>query len=131
MNQLLFVLDIIPGTLILKTFFMKHLSVITSVLSKVDLQNQDIEDVINHRLRKDKYRTRLNSFQQNSFSPDFETVQTLTTPMPVKGNLQICFSNERSGKIEKLEVPVYSSFLVTCLKGKDCIYKIGISVSLS
>ena len=106
---------------------MKHASVITSVLSKVELANADLEDSINHNLRKEKYK----SFGENSFSPDFEIIQTISAPIPVKGNMQICFCNDRFEKIEKLEVPVYSLFLATCIKGKDCIYKIAVSMSLS
>ena len=110
---------------------MKRLSVITTVLSKIELPKRDLEDAINHRLRKDMYRICSGAFEKSNFSPDFETVQTLTTSIPVKGNLEICFSNDRCGEIEKLEVPVYSSFLATCIKGKDCRFRFGISMSLS
>src|SRR5687768_6643757 len=110
---------------------MKHISGITSVLSKVELPNRDLEDVINHRLRKDKYRFRLNGLDLNSFSSGFETIQTVSTKISVKGNLEICVSKDCLRKKEIVEVPVQSTFLVTCIKGNDCMYKVATSMSLS
>lgn len=110
---------------------MKPLKVITSVLSKVELPDRDIEDIINHRLRKDKYRLYLNGLAQNCFLPGFETIHTSSTQTPVKGNLLIFFSNKSIGKKEKIEVPVQSTFLVTCIKGKDCRFKVGAIMSMS
>ena len=110
---------------------MKHLPVITTVFSNVELPDRDIEAVINNRLRKNKYRLCLNAWDQNIFMPDFEIIQTSSTEIPAKGKLLIFSLNKSLGKKEKLEIPVQSCFLVTCIKGKDCRFKIGASMSMS
>ena len=80
---------------------MKHLSVITSLLSKVEFPSRDIEAIVNHRLRKDKYRLRLNGLMQDCFLPDFENIQASSAEVPVKGNLLIISSNKSLGKKRK------------------------------
>ena len=110
---------------------MKHIPVITSVLSKVELPKKVLEDVINHRLRNNKYNKGVNGMDEHNISPEYENIQTLSTQVPAKGNLQISISNQISGRIEKLEIPVQSCFLVTCIKGNNCTYKVGSVMSLS
>ena len=105
---------------------MKHSSVITSVLTKVELPGKVLEDVINHRTRNQKYNNGSSGLDRHKIA-----IEMLSVQIPVSGNLEIWITNNFSRRTEKLEVPVQTSFLVTCIKDRNCSYSVDNIMSLS
>ena len=110
---------------------MKQSTVITSVLSKIELANPALEEVINYRFRKEQYGIPVTGIEHNLKQNGFETIAHHTVALPIKGTIQICFSKNCNENSRKLELPVRASFLTTYIKGHDKRYRPGISVSLS
>jgi hypothetical protein len=114
-----------------QTFFMNQSMVITSVLSKVELANPALEDVINHRFRKEQYRMPATGIEQYLKLKGFETIVHHTVALPIKGTVHICFSKNCNENSRKPELPVSASFLTTYIKGHEKRYRPGISISLT
>ena len=114
-----------------KTLVMKQSMVITSVSSNIKLPNKTLEKIINHRLRKEKTYLPVTGIDKTYFGRDFETVVTCNSQIVLKGDVLINFYNDQHRGVERIEIPMSSSFLVTCIKGKEGKYRVGISSSLS
>jgi hypothetical protein len=110
---------------------MKHSRVITAVTSQMHLPTVLLEDIVNHRTRTSKYYCPVTGIERNLYCNDLNTIVTYTIETTIKGNLQIEAYNNNSNTIELILVPVASSFLVTCAKGKENKYKMEFCASLN
>jgi hypothetical protein len=110
---------------------MNSSTIITSVLSKVDLHHRDLEDVINFRFRNERFKIPDTGVAAQLRFRDLEPIMTCGAEMPVKGNLHITFSASRSTSPQSMEVPIYSKFFMTCIKIKGGRYEMSLSSSLS
>ena len=110
---------------------MKHSAFITSVLSDIKLPNSQVENIVNYRLRKEKCKPPITGIDHSHVFKQYEAITTYSTQVAIKGSVHICLADSRKGIIERSEIPMTASFLVTCIKGKKGWYKVGISTSLS
>lgn len=109
---------------------MKRTMIITSVISRLQVPASVVEDLVNHRKRKEKYILPVSGIEKNLFFNHFETVLTYTMQASVKGNLQIRFSKNILMD-ETIEIPAISSFLITCMKGREARYHMELCSSLN
>ena len=110
---------------------MKQSMFITSVSSNIKLPNKVLEKIINHRLRNEKYKLPVTGIDKSYFGRDFEPIVSCNSQITLNGDVMIYYCHNGHGEVERLEIPMRSSFLVTCIKGKEGKYRVGISVSLS
>jgi hypothetical protein len=104
-------------------------TIITSVTSKVFLPEASFEKYLNsHRIRN---TTSMKAEKSVSFSKDFETIGTCSTPATVNGVVLIKFASGRNRNTMAIEIPVTTSFLVTCTKSSLGKYRFGFYVSMS
>lgn len=108
---------------------MKRSSIITSVTSKVFLPEASFEKYLNSH--KTNTAISRNAEKASSFSKDFETIGTCSTPARVNGVVLINFANTSKGGIMAIEVPVTTLFLVTCTKSSKGKFRFGFYVSMS
>jgi hypothetical protein len=110
---------------------MEHTRIITGITSQLRLPAMLLEDIVNHRTRTAKYSYPVTGIERSLYCSDLNTILTYTIETTIKGNLQIEAYNNNSNTVELILVPVASSFLVTCAKGKENKYKLEFSTSLN
>jgi len=110
---------------------MKHVPIITSVISGLQIPKKEFEDIINYRLKNEKYKLPTGSVATGLLLRDFEPITTNSAYATLKGNIQIKISNSKYVPITEKKVPVKASFIVTCIKNKSDRYQIGVCSSLS
>jgi hypothetical protein len=71
------------------------------------------------------------NFNDDSLPINFSTITWASTAMPVKGDLQITFRDFSTQNVVRVEVPVDSSFFITCVKDETGNCKVAFSSSLS
>lgn len=111
---------------------MKHTRIITAIsTTQLNLPSIILEDIVNHRTRRTKYNYPVTRIERELYCKDLDVISTYTIQTTIKGNLELECYNNNSAKIEIVEVPVASCFLVTCVKGNEHRYKIKFSSSLN
>ena len=109
---------------------MKRPAIIRSIKSKTAYPRQ-LPESMSQSLRLRQHRIVGSQVNKESFSRAFVNIDWCTAPVPVDGKLEILFSEQRSEVIQKVSLPVQSSFFVTCTKEGDDYYKVCWSCSLS
>ncbi|MGZ8556743.1 MAG: hypothetical protein ACXWWC_00340 [Chitinophagaceae bacterium] len=104
---------------------MKKALAITSVQSQVAFQEKMLVDFVNRNLSSAVIIT------EESFSKDFTSIKWASTNIPANGRLDILFADKEQEKIERIILPVYSSFFITCTKESSGICKVAWCCSLS
>lgn len=110
---------------------MKHTRIITAITSQLYLPSALLEEIVNHRTRKTKYHYPVSNIEKELYCANLDTISTYSIETTIKGDLELECLNDRSAAMETVHVPVASSFLVTCIKGKENSYKVEFSVSLN
>lgn len=110
---------------------MEHTRIITAITSQLRLPASLLEEIVNHRTRTTKYNYPVTGIERSLYCSDLDTIMTYSIETTIKGNLQIEAFNNNSNTLELIMVPVVSSFLATCTKGKDHKYKLEFSTSLN
>lgn len=110
---------------------MKRSTFITSVLSDIKFPGTQLENIVNYRLRKEKSKPPATGIDESIVFREYEAVITYSTQVAIKGIVRICSTDSRKKMIEKCDIPMAASFLVTCIKGKKGAYRVGVSASLS
>lgn len=110
---------------------MRHSLVITSVVSKVPVPAALLEDLVNHRRRRDIYRHPLTGIEAQLFAQSYETIVTCSMQTSVKGLIQIRCWNSRRHTDELMNVPVGTFMLATCVKAREDRYKVELICSLN
>ena len=105
---------------------MKKAFTITSVCSLVQVQRKVLEEIINFRQRKEKYRIPTGG---NFFSKNFENFISCTAQIVGEGRIRIHYAC--SSHLEMMEVPVKPSFLATCIRSHHEPYQLKLITSLS
>lgn len=110
---------------------MKHTRIITAINSQLHLPATLLEDIVNHRTRRTKYHYPVTGIEKELYCADLDTISTYSIETTIKGDLELeCYNNKSAG-METVHVPAASSFLVTCIKGKEDGYKLEFSASLN
>ena len=104
---------------------MKNPLAITSVQSQVAFQEKMLVDFVNRNLSSAVNIT------EDSFSEDFTTIKWASTKIPVNGRLDILSAGKDHEKIERVILPVYSSFFITCTKESTGICRVAWCCSMS
>lgn len=105
---------------------MKKALAITSVQSQVAFQEKMLVDFVNRNLSSAEKIT------VETFSEDFSAINKwASTNIPVNGRLDILFADREQEKIDRIILPVYSSFFITCIKESTGFCKVAWSCSLS
>lgn len=110
---------------------MKQNVIITSVISKVPLPAALLEDLVNHRRRRDKYEPPTTGIEANLFAQSFEPILTCTMQTSVKGLIQIRCWNSRRHTDEVMNVPAGTYMLATCAKAREDRFKVELICSLN
>jgi hypothetical protein len=110
---------------------MKHTRIITDITSKLRLPAALLEDLVNHRTRTTHYHYPVTGIEKDLYCSDLDTISTYSIQTSVKGNLELECFNDDTALFETVYLPVASSFLVTCVKGKEDGYKMELSSSLN
>lgn len=110
---------------------MKHTRTITAINSQLQLPATLLEEIVNHRTRRTKYHYPVTGIEKELYCADMDTISTYSIETTIKGDLELECYNHKSATIEIVYVPTASSFLVTCVKGKENGYKIKFSTSLN
>ena len=110
---------------------MKPARILTAVKSQLRLPQSLLEDIVNHRTRTTRYNYPVSKIEKELYCTDIDIIATYTIQTCVKGTLLLeCYNNDLAA-IEIVHVPVASSFLVTCAKGKEEAFKVEFSASLN
>ena len=104
---------------------MKKSLAIASVESKVTFEEKTLVDFVNRNLSSSETMT------EESFSDDFSTIKWASTNILVHGRLDILFADRDQESIERIILPVYSSFFITCTKENTCICRVAWCCSMS
>jgi hypothetical protein len=110
---------------------MKHTRIITSINSQLQLPSALLEEIVNHRTRKTGYNYPLSGIEKALYCADLDTILTYSIETTIKGDLELKCYNNNSVALETIHVPVASSFLVTCVRGKENGYKVKFNMSLN
>jgi hypothetical protein len=110
---------------------MKHTRIITAINTQLSLPARLLEEIVNHRTRSTQYNYPVTGIEKELYCADLDTISTYSIETTIKGDLELECYNNRSAMTEIVHVPVASSFLVTCTKGKDNGYKVKFSASLN
>jgi hypothetical protein len=110
---------------------MKHTRIITAINSQLHLPAALLEEIVNHRTRKTRYHYPVTGIEKELYCSDLNAISTYSIETTIKGDLELECFNDKSAMIETVHVPVASSFLVTCVKGKEYGYKLKFSLSLN
>jgi len=110
---------------------MMHTRIITSISSQLRLPAALLEEIVNHRTRKTRYNYPASGIERALYCADLDTISTYSIETTVKGDLELECYNNKSVTLETIHVPVASSFLVTCVRGKENSYKLEFSISLN
>jgi hypothetical protein len=110
---------------------MKHTRIITSINSQLQLPSALLEEIVNHRTRRTRYNYPVSGIERALYCADLDTISTYSIETTIKGDLELECYNNQSVALETIHVPVASSFLVTCVKGKESGYKVQFSISLN
>jgi hypothetical protein len=106
---------------------MKQSSIITSVESRITVPQLELSNFyinplsLNSKPKKTK----------RSFSKYFEEIDWSSASSKVEGSIEITYINDGENEIESLILPVTTSFVFTCTKGKDEYYEVAWMISLS
>jgi hypothetical protein len=103
---------------------MKNISVITAIEGNTLFNDRMLVDFVTRNLLY------VEGSQDDALPINFSTIVWASTPISVKGNLQIIFENNDYENIEKV-LPVDSFFFITCTKDEAGICKVAWSCSLS
>src|SRR6266498_2077447 len=110
---------------------MKHTRIITAITSQLRLPATLLEDNVNHRTKTSNYNYPVTGIEKSLYCSDLDTILTYSIETTIKGNLEIEAYDNNSGAVELILVPVASSFLVTCVRGKENKYRVEFSSSLN
>lgn len=104
---------------------MKNPLAITSVQSQVAFQEKMLVDFVNRNLSSAETLT------EESFSDDFLAIKWASTNIPVNGRLDILFADRDQESIDRIILPVYSTFFITCTKESTGICRVAWCCSMS
>lgn len=115
----------------MKIFFMKPTRIITAINNRLSLPATLLEEIVNHRTKKTRFHYPITGIEKELYCADLDTVSTYSIETTIKGDIELECYNKQLAVIENVYVPVASSFLVTCIKGKENGYKVEFSTSLN
>lgn len=104
---------------------MKNRSVIMGVGSSTLYNGKMLVDFVTRNLSS------IEGFPDDSLPVNFLSLAWASTPMPVKGKLEITFEDFNTENIVKVGIPVDSLFFITCTKDETGTCKVAWSSSLS
>ena len=104
---------------------MKSRSVIMAVGSNTLYDGKMLVDFVTHNLSS------IEGSPDDSLPVNFLTLSWASTPMPVKGKLEITFEDFTTENIVRVGIPVDSLFFITCTKDETGSCRVGWSSSLS
>lgn len=111
--------------------FMKHTRIITGINSKIYLREALLEDIVNHRTRRNRYYYPPTGIERDLYCKDLDTISTYSLQTSARGHLELECYNSRSAAIEIIHLPTTSSFVVTFIRGKEGRFKVEFSLSLN
>ena len=104
---------------------------ITTVQTNTRLAKSLIEDHINNMHHAEKSFGRNDNFIGGVLWENFESFTWCCEYSPVKGTIEISFSDLNNSSVKHISIPVETNFGVVCTKQKEKNYKITWSYSLS
>jgi len=111
---------------------MKHTRVITGIAtSQFSLPSAILEDIVNHRTKWTRSNYPVTGIEKDLYCSDLNVISTYSIQTTIKGNIELECYNNKSAKMEIVEVPAAVCLLVTCVKGTEHRYKVELSTSLN
>jgi hypothetical protein len=107
---------------------MKKFLNIRTVKSNIELPKTALEGYINSYTHRNNRKGCVK--EKRTFSNLYENIETKSAHAPVSGNVEIVFY-EDFHESERVQVPVTTGFFFTCIKGRDGVYKMCWSCSMS
>lgn len=104
---------------------MKSRSVIRAVGSNSLYNDKMLVDFVTRNLSS------IEGSPDDALPVNFLTLAWASTPMPVKGKLEIVFEDFNTENIVRVGIPVDSLFFITCTKDETGMCKVAWSSSLS
>lgn len=104
---------------------MKSRSVIRAVGSSTLYNDKMLVDFVTRNLSS------IEGSPDDTLPVNFLTLAWASTPMPVKGDLQIVFEDFTTENIVRISIPVDSLFFITCTRDETGNCRVGWSSSLS
>ena len=106
-------------------------TIITTVETKVNLDEALIEDHINNMHHADKRFEENEKNPSNTLWKNFENLNWCSEHSPAEGTIEITFTASSNNDIKRIIIPVITNFGVICTREKQKDYRITWSYSLS